>query len=207
MYGHALQLVVFHTKLPAPIRLPCTGSIRSRSKRLWTCRLTSFFFSGSNLRVSCRIRTIFAARGISWRTALVKLTSWCPLLNTSLYSQSNCTIIGHSLLLLHYLHTPPQWSAKIVDTSELYPGHNYCRLAKVYKAPMLHQEWHPKNGVFLELANDERLTNCLTSDSTSKLNDAIKGNAWLVCQRAIFPLVQSAFSCWVCRRVNVSTAL
>jgi len=51
------------------------------------------------------------------------------------------------------------------------------------------QEWHPKDSILVELTDDECLLDGLVSDTSSKLNDAIEGNARLVCQGAILPFV------------------
>jgi len=72
---------------------------------------------------------------------------------------------------LHYLKPPPhQQSAKLVDTRELSPSYNYCRLAKVNMAPVSYQEWHPGDSVLLELADDKHLADRLIADSTSQFN-------------------------------------
>jgi len=52
------------------------------------------------------------------------------------------------------------------------------------------QEWHPEDGVLHELTEGKRLLDRLILDASRQLNYTIEGNARLVSQDAILPLVR-----------------
>jgi len=80
---------------------------------------------------------------------------------------------------------------RLVDTGELCTSHQYHRSLEIYATPVSLQEWHPQDGIFCELTNNERFPDGPVTDAPSKFNDPIEGDMRPICQGAMVSFIRS----------------